>query len=383
MLLEHQASKTQGHLELQSQDATADMAGANLDGRYQLRPPYQQLMKLGEGGFGEVWEAEDKQSGQLVAIKILRGLPASELIDEVVGCRAQATARETARKLSLPEELILDCIDTNINDDGSYQASSKGPYLVYELAKGTDLDNLKNEDLRLHQDSIVKQLLQAVYIISKMGLSHKDLKPENIKVSKKSGGREVQVKVLDFGLLNMNDHRFSFFSYPWSPPEAMLEYDHASDREVCPERPDTWDVWGVAAIDYWIYARSQGGERTPWEINSYKCSKFAQSTKKVRRKHEALAMSPGERIVMGLKNESMTEKEKLYMNELLQTQKDGSKETCSTVSESAALKVTSWIRKQFEDGTPVVHRLMAEVLQSPPCFRPSAQELHETLTAGA
>jgi len=359
-----QASKTDGDLEHKSRDASNASAGTVLDGRYELTHPFDTLSNLGKGTFGEVWKAVDRRNKQVVAVKFV--FDPQDFIDEIGGCNYQRKARETAKKLGLPEKLILECIDSNIRDDGRLTQPGKA-YIVYELAEGKDLNREEPQWLKSNQEDIAKQLLQAAYIMAESGFNHKDLKPQNIKISRtKLGG--AQVKILDFGLVTMtkNDERFSFYNYPWSPPEAMFLYDHGRDAEACPDRPDTWDVWGIAALDYWI---SRPPRFSHAEINAYKCKKFAHSTTEVRE----LAKDPR-------KHNKMTRREKAYFNELQQADVDAQLETCYHFKDDDASHVESWIMQQFtRSSTPLVHKLMAGVLQSPPCARPTAKELYEDL----
>jgi Tol biopolymer transport system component len=144
--------------------------------------PYEILSPLGAGGMGEVYRARDSRLHRDVAIKILpEHLSQSLELRE----RFEREARVISQ-LSHPHICVL-------HDIGEHDGKT---YLVLECLEGETL----GERLRrgpLSPDQVLKygaQIADALDKAHRRGVVHRDLKPDNIMVTK-SG-----VKVLDFGL---------------------------------------------------------------------------------------------------------------------------------------------------------------------------------------
>ena len=144
--------------------------------------PYEILSPLGAGGMGEVYRARDSRLNRDVAIKILpEHLSQSRELRE----RFEREARAISQ-LSHPHICVL-------HDIGEHDGKT---YLVLECLEGETL----GERLRrgpLSPDQVLKygaQIADALDKAHRRGVVHRDLKPDNIMVTK-SG-----VKVLDFGL---------------------------------------------------------------------------------------------------------------------------------------------------------------------------------------
>ena len=157
------------------------MIGTRL-GRYQI------VERLGAGGMGEVYGAEDTSLSRAVAIKVL---PAALVRD---GARRARLARE-ARAIAALEH-------PNIVTLFAVEESDEQLYLVMERVRGSTLaDRLPpggfppDEVLRL-----AIPLASAIGAAHARGLVHRDLKPHNVMVT--DGG---QVKVLDFGIAQWSE----------------------------------------------------------------------------------------------------------------------------------------------------------------------------------
>ena len=142
--------------------------------------------KLGEGGMGEVYLAEDTKLGREVAIKVL---PAALTADPERRLRFEREA-QAAAALDHPNIAVIHEVG---EADGH-------PFLVMQLVKGQTLRQIL-ADRRLS----VKEWLQIATAISdglahahKNGIVHRDLKPENVMLTD-----EGQVKLLDFGLAKL------------------------------------------------------------------------------------------------------------------------------------------------------------------------------------
>lgn len=146
---------------------------------------YRILSKLGEGGMGTVYVAEDTLLGRRVAIKSLK--IASVPSQKNYRARFLREARAASR-LNHPH--IATVHDFGETADGQ-------PYLVMELIDGKSLGDLLDED-SLPVDravEIVKQVVEAIAEAHRHGIVHRDIKPSNVVLNQRN-----EVKVLDFGL---------------------------------------------------------------------------------------------------------------------------------------------------------------------------------------
>ncbi len=147
---------------------------------------YRIVDKLGEGGMGEVFRAEDTKLGREVAIKVL---PA-ELAEDSE--RLERFGRE-ARSLAALDH-------PNIVPVHSVEESGGKHLLVMGLIEGSTLDGLIPErGMPLEQllDTAIP-VADALVAAHAKGITHRDLKPSNVMV-----GEDGRVRVLDFGLAKL------------------------------------------------------------------------------------------------------------------------------------------------------------------------------------
>ena len=144
--------------------------------------------KLGEGGMGEVYRAEDTRLGREVAIKVL---PAALTGDPERLARFEREAKVLA-SLNHP------------NIAGIYQIeeADEQQLLVMELVEGEDLtDRLGRGAVPVDEAvGITSQVTEGLEAAHGRGIVHRDLKPANIKVT-----ADGQVKILDFGLAKAHE----------------------------------------------------------------------------------------------------------------------------------------------------------------------------------
>jgi len=157
--------------------------GATLD-RYRL------VEKIGEGGMGAVWRAEDTALGREVAVKVL-----SERLrdDREHLSRFEAEARALA-SLNHPNIVTIHGIEECAGER----------FLTMELVRGRRLDEIVPADglPLLEFLRLAIGLTDAIAAAHRAGITHRDLKPGNVLVTD-----EGQVKVLDFGLALSRDPR--------------------------------------------------------------------------------------------------------------------------------------------------------------------------------
>lgn len=144
---------------------------------------YHILSKIGDGGMGEVYLAEDSRLERRVAVKIL--------IPESLGdARANKRfIREAQAAASLDHPNI--CAVHEVGEENGYS------FIVMQYVEGETLDRrMLREPLKLREAvSLAAQIVSALAEAHSRGLVHRDIKPQNIMVNTRG-----QVKVLDFGL---------------------------------------------------------------------------------------------------------------------------------------------------------------------------------------
>ncbi|HXV59466.1 MAG TPA: protein kinase [Vicinamibacteria bacterium] len=159
-----------------SPDQQVDMIGRTLS-------HYKILEKLGSGGMGDVYLAEDTQLDRKVAFKIL---PPEMAEDEKLRERFKREAKAIA---------ALD--HPNIVQVFSVEEAEGIHFITMQLVQGETLKTLLPKDgLPLSKFfDIAIPLADAVAAAHQEGITHRDLKPDNLMVSE-----DGRVKVLDFGL---------------------------------------------------------------------------------------------------------------------------------------------------------------------------------------
>jgi tetratricopeptide (TPR) repeat protein/tRNA A-37 threonylcarbamoyl transferase component Bud32 len=144
---------------------------------------YHILEKLGEGGMGVVYIAEDTHLTRRVALKFLNETSNSH--------HYRARFLREARAISaLSHPHIATIYDYGETEDGH-------PFIVMELVTGETLGDLLYErGLTLARAlEIIEQVAEALSEAHSRGIVHRDIKPSNVLINTRG-----QVKVLDFGL---------------------------------------------------------------------------------------------------------------------------------------------------------------------------------------
>jgi serine/threonine protein kinase/Tfp pilus assembly protein PilF len=155
-------------------------------GRYEIRS------KIGEGGMGEVYLAQDTELDRKVAIKFLSE---SLLADEQAKSRLVREARAAA---SLDHPNICSIYEVTEYDGRSF--------IVMQHVEGETVDvRMKRKPLDLSEClSLSSQVADALAEAHAHGIIHRDIKPSNILITQRG-----KVKVLDFGLAKIVSDRFA------------------------------------------------------------------------------------------------------------------------------------------------------------------------------
>ena len=159
----------------------SDLSGELIDGRYQL------TRQVANGGLASVYEAIDTRLDRKVAVKIMHPHLAQ---DEAFVNRFIREAKAAAA-LSHPNIVA-------VQDQGWNQNGVPAVFIVMELIEGHTLREYLNERGRFEiKDAInyLTPILSALAAAHDLGIVHRDMKPENILISK-----EGRVKIADFGL---------------------------------------------------------------------------------------------------------------------------------------------------------------------------------------
>ncbi len=168
-----------------SREHADKLVGSRLARRYRI------LEKIGEGGMGKIYLAEDERLGKKVVVKMLPPLFAGmkELAERFVQ-EAKLTSR-------IEQENIVSITDLVV---------SKPPFYVMEHLRGRDASALIMDEKRLAWDERTKDLIlqvcRALGAAHEKGIVHRDMKPENIFIVGHSDGSEF-VKILDFGIAKL------------------------------------------------------------------------------------------------------------------------------------------------------------------------------------
>ena len=161
-----------------------------------LNDRYRVLCELGRGGMGVVYEAEDVETLQPLAIKILQPV-GPEGMD-----LAARFEREAYLQSMLKHPNIVEVQSMGALDDGTL-------FLVMERVRGTSLDRLIERRKVGPRKALIitRQVLLALHFAHQHGVIHRDLKPENIMLVRigEDGRKYDQVKLIDFGLVKLVD----------------------------------------------------------------------------------------------------------------------------------------------------------------------------------
>ena len=144
---------------------------------------YKVLSRLGEGGMGEVYLAEDTQLGRKVALKFL----SQDLIGDNWAKRQLIKEAQAVAPLGHPNICTVYGIEEHENHQFIVMQYVEGETLAH-MIRGKTLES--NQILPLAQ-----QIVGAIDEAHAHGIIHRDIKPGNIMVTPTG-----QVKVLDFGL---------------------------------------------------------------------------------------------------------------------------------------------------------------------------------------
>ncbi len=200
---------------------------------------YRVVRKLGEGGMGAVFLAEDSRLGRLVALKILSSETAAD------PARVGRFKREARVAAALQHPNVVTIHDVG-EDAGRH-------YIAMEYLDGTPLDRLFGRgSLAVGRClDFGVQLADALTAAHEAGITHRDLKPTNVIV-----GAEDRLKLLDFGLAKESgaaERRGAAESGLSSTASGTLlgTFPYMSPEQACGESIDhRSDIYSLGVVLY-------------------------------------------------------------------------------------------------------------------------------------
>ena len=159
------------------------MVGRTLNDRYEITE------RVGLGGMAEVYRANDKVLGRMVAVKVMLPQYAQD------PTFTQRFRQEAASAAKLQSPYIVSIYDWGL-DGETY-------YIVMEFLRGTDLKTAIKERGFINQRKaaeIGSQVAQALSVAHASNIIHRDIKPQNIMIQP-----DGNIKVMDFGIARAGD----------------------------------------------------------------------------------------------------------------------------------------------------------------------------------
>ena len=207
-----------------------DLVGQTIVDRYRV------TQKLGHGGFGAVFLAEDLRTGAICALKALRPalIDSSEMFTRFL--------REASLPSSIGHPNIVEIWDTGRTSTGT-------PFFVMEYLEGEDLGRLLAREGPLPWPrvfTIALQICSALHAAHQAGVLHRDVKPENFFLI--AGHQNDFIKVLDFGIAKKTGREQSVITQAGAfvgTPEYMSPEQARGD-----ELDRRVDVYGVGILLY-------------------------------------------------------------------------------------------------------------------------------------
>ncbi|MDZ4286310.1 MAG: serine/threonine-protein kinase [Prosthecobacter sp.] len=253
-----------------SQEPPWEPSAGDLIGNYHL------IKKLGEGGFGIVWQAEQSQPiRRQVAVKVVRpGMDSRAVLQ-----RFQLEKRALER---MDHPNIATVLDAGVTDEGR-------PYFVLELVRGRPITaHCEAESLPLRgRLELFLDVCRAVQHAHQRAVLHRDLKPSNILVAD-SDGRPAP-KVIDFGIAKalkgdgdvLESLAHTAHGMLLGTPQYMAPEQAAYGGDVADVRVD---VYALGAILYELLTGAP-----PLELEGYRQTSL---TVLLQRIHEEEAVRP-------------------------------------------------------------------------------------------
>jgi serine/threonine protein kinase len=202
--------------------------------------PYKLLQKVGEGGMGVVFMAEQEDPvRRLVALKIIRrGMDSEQVI-----ARYEAE-RQALAMMDHPN--IARVLDAGTTDAGR-------PFFVMELVQGVSITEFCNGNRLTTRErlELFIPVSQAIQHAHQKGIIHRDIKPSNVMITLYDG--KPAAKVIDFGVAKAVEQAFTDRSMFTQFGTVMGTFEYMSPEQAEMDAPgvDTRsDVYSLGVLLY-------------------------------------------------------------------------------------------------------------------------------------
>lgn len=186
---------------------------------------YRIIEKLGAGGMGVVYKAEDSKLGREVALKFPppRSTQSAEEFQRLI--------HEARAAASLDHQNIC-----TIHEIGEADGQ---PYIAMSYVEGKTLrDYLANGPLDVVElMKIATQVADGLSVAHEKGITHRDIKPENIMINTRG-----QVKIMDFGLAKSSRQTTKITQEGSTPGTAAYMAPEQAKGEGVDARSDLWSL---------------------------------------------------------------------------------------------------------------------------------------------
>lgn len=202
--------------------------------------PYLLVRKLGEGGMGAVWLAEQQEPiRRTVALKFIR-----DGLDSASVAARFASERQALALMQHPA--IAPVFDTGLTAEGK-------PYFVMEYIEGAPVtEYCDKQSLTVEQRlALFVEMCDGVHHAHQKAILHRDLKPSNVLVADRDG--KPAVKIIDFGLAKSIGPDMTAMTQGTAAGEVLgtPRYMSPEQLDFSPEGIDTrTDVYSLGAVLY-------------------------------------------------------------------------------------------------------------------------------------
>ena len=221
-----------------------------------LRPMdgYQIVSRIGVGGMGEVYLAQDTKLRRKVALKLVRaGMDSTEIVT----------------RFRHEEQILASLNHPNIAQlYGAGVAAGDIPYFAMEYVAGTRIDEYCNAQTlsTTARLQLFRKVCAAVHYAHQRLVIHRDLKPSNILVT-----ADGEPKLLDFGIAKLVEGRDGFTQIQTLP--GAMTPDYASPEQVRGEAMTTSsDVYSLGVLLYELLT----GQR-PYRLKTRSAAEIASA----------------------------------------------------------------------------------------------------------
>ncbi|KAM9921801.1 hypothetical protein OXX59_006271 [Metschnikowia pulcherrima] len=199
---------------------------------------------IGQGAFATVKKVIERKTGDAYAVKIINRRRA-----------IQAGGKGAMAGVNRELDILRQLDHPNIVRLKSFYEDIENYYLVMELVPGGDLMDFVAANGAIGEDAtqvITKQILDGIAYVHKLGISHRDLKPDNILIMQDD---PIVVKITDFGLAKISDNATFMKTFcgtlAYVAPEVITgKYDSQASQDPDSNYSNLVDIWSLGCLVY-------------------------------------------------------------------------------------------------------------------------------------